>query len=219
MSKLSLKALSRDGKSADSLRAASLVPAVVYGHKFGNTPVAFAYNDFAKAYKEAGHSVVISLSVDGKDESVLVKEVQRHPVSGRVQHADLLVLVATERVTAKIALEFTGDAPVKRDGGVVNFALHELEVKCFPKDLVKSFRVDLSKLDKIGAVVHLKDLGLSQETYHVSLDQDAALAVAAAPKKHEEEEAPAATAAVAAPAEGAAPAADAKDAKKEEPKK
>lgn len=207
MSKLILNALDRAGKSVDTLRAASLVPAVVYGHKFGNKPVAIAYSDFAKAFKEAGYSVVVTLVIDGKEESVLVKDIQRHPVSGRFQHVDLFALVATERVSAKVALKLVGEAPAKRDGAVIDLTLHDIEVRCLPKDLVKEFAVDATKLEKIGDILHVKDLGIDMEKYHLTIALDAAVVAAHQPKKVEEET-PVAAAATAAPADGSAPAAD-----------
>lgn len=220
MEKLLLNAQDRAGKSADSLRTAGLVPAVVYGHKFGNKPLALPYNDFSKVFKEAGYSVVITLVVEGKEESVLVKDIQRHPVSGRFQHADLFALVATERVSAKIAIKVIGEAPAKREGAVIDMVLHDVAVRCLPKDLVKEFTVDLSKLAKVGDIIHVRDLGLDLEKYHLEIELDAAVVAAHQPKKVEETVtvAPSAVPVVgAAPAEGEEAAAA--DAKKEPAKK
>ena len=203
MSKIVLSTQDRGGKSVDALRTAGFVPAVVYGHKFGNKSVAIGYNEFVKAFKEAGYSVVITLTVDGKEESVLVKDIQRHPVSGRFQHADFFALVATERVTAKVALKMVGEAPAKREGAVIDLNLHDIEVRCLPKDLVKEFSVDVSRLEKVGDILHVKDLGIDQEKYHLSISLDAAVVAAHQPKKVEEET-PVATAA---PTDGSAPAA------------
>ena len=221
MANIVINAQDRAGKSADTLRTAGFVPAVVYGHKFGNKTVALAYNEFFKAYKEAGYSVVLTLSLDGKEESVLIKDIQRHPVTGRIQHADLFALVATERVTAKVALHLSGDAPTKRDGAVIEQSLHDLEVRCLPKDLVKEFSVDLSKLEKIGDILHVQDLGLDLEKYHLTIDLDAAVVAAHQPKKVEETVATAAAApaAGATPAAGAAPAPEAKAAPKKKDEK
>lgn len=113
---------------------------------------------------EAFYSSVISLSVDGKKEDVLLKALQRHPAKPRVMHADFQRIVAGQKVTVHVPLHFIHEdtcVGVKQEGGMVFRNLPEVEVSCLPKDLPDFIEVDLLEL-KVGQSLHLADLKLPE---------------------------------------------------------
>ena len=82
MEKLSLNSVVRTGEGRiKDLRASKKIPAVVYGHKFKPVSVALDYSEFLKTYRVAGQTHIIKLSIDGKNQDVIVHEVQYHPVT------------------------------------------------------------------------------------------------------------------------------------------
>jgi len=149
------------GNHAKKLRTEFLIPAVVYG--LGNPSVSLEvdYNSFVKLFKAAGETTLISLNFDGKSKKVLIKEIQKDPVSGKVIHASFLEVNLKVKIKAMIPVVVTGEeeSPVLKSGaGVLNLIKHEIEVEALPTDLPHEFTVDVSKLENIGDEVKVAAL-------------------------------------------------------------
>lgn len=155
------------GKKVKTLRHAGTLPAVIFGGKEDSTPIELAANEFKKVYAQAGESTLFDLEIDGKNEKVLVSEVQHDPL-GKLLHADLRRVLASEKITAAIPLVIEGESrPVKSGEGVLLTLLPELEVECLPQDLPHEIKVDLSPLTEVGQGVTVSQLPIDQEKVKV----------------------------------------------------
>jgi len=145
------------------LRRTSKVPGIVYGGDIAAQAIEVDHNDLLlKLKKEAFHSSIISLVVDGKKEAVLLRDYQVHAYKPLVHHIDFQRVDATHELHIKVPLHFINDeiAPgVKLNGGLVNHVITEVDVHCLAKDLPGFIEVDLSAL-KIGDSIHLSQLKL-----------------------------------------------------------
>ncbi|MDH1265330.1 50S ribosomal protein L25/general stress protein Ctc [Pseudomonas sp. GD03944] len=168
------------GASRRLRRNANLVPAVIYGGEKAPVSISLIAKDLAKLLEnEAAFSHVLSLSVDGKKEDVLIKALQRHPAKGFVLHADFIRVVAGQKLTAHAPLHFINEATsvgVKK-GGEVLHSLSEVEVSCLPKDLPEFIEVDMAKVE-VDQTVHLSDIKLPKGVELVALAHGSDLPVA-----------------------------------------
>jgi len=145
------------------LRRAGTVPGIVYGGEAAPIAIETNHNDLLlKLKKEAFHSSIISLVVDGKKEQVLLRDTQVHAYKPLVLHVDFQRVDATHELHVKVPLHFINEenSPgVKLNGGLVNHVLTEVDVHCLAKDLPGFIEVDLGAL-KIGDSIHLSQLKL-----------------------------------------------------------
>lgn len=206
MSTIALDAKAREvaGKKVADLRAAELIPAVLYGDQIKNINITVEKNKFLKAFEKAGTSTLIDLSIDGKAPvKVLIYDYQNEPVKGDITHVDFYQIREDRKLTTTIHLEFFGEAPaIKEFHGILVKNIHEVEVSCLPKDLVSKIDVDLSVLKTLTDAIHVKDLVLPAGIELVSPGEEV---VAKVTLIKEEVEAPVVTPEATAAAAGATP--------------
>ena len=149
------------GKGASRrLRHEEKFPAVVYGA--GKDPVSLTldHKKFLHSLEnEAFYSHILTLNVGGKDEQVVLKDLQRHPAKIAVMHADFLRVSANEKLHMHVPLHFTNaDAcPGAKEGGLITHSISEIEIACLPKDLPEFLEVDLSSLE-LDNSLHMSDI-------------------------------------------------------------
>ncbi len=164
MSDLILNASTRTmlGKKTKSIRSSGHIPAVLYGHGVASKPLTVSAGDFSRIFKKAGESTLLDLVVDDNAPTkVIVKDVQRHPLTNAIIHADLHQVKMTEKLRAEIVLRFTGEsAAVKELGGVLVKSLDHVKVETLPADLVPEIAVDISMLRTFDDLIHVKDLAV-----------------------------------------------------------
>ena len=181
---------------ARKARAAGQVPGVVYGH--GEEPVAVAVDlrEFQTALRaHKGGNALVSLKVDDKEYTALVRDAQYDPVSYAVLHLDFQQISLTETVEVEVEVHATGlAAGVKDGGGVLEMIERTVEVRCLPTAIPDSIDVDVTAL-QIGESIHVRDLKF--ENVVILTDPDTTLITIVAPTV--EEVAPTADAAIAAP--------------------
>lgn len=149
------------GNHAKKLRTEFLVPAVVYGLGNPSINLEIGYNDFVKLYKEAGETTLINLKFDNTSKKVLVKDIQKNPVSGKVIHVSFLEVNLKAKISAMIPVVVVGEevSPVLKSGtGILNLIKQEIEVEALPTDLPHEFTVDVSKLENIGDEITVSSL-------------------------------------------------------------
>jgi large subunit ribosomal protein L25 len=133
------------------LRRAGRVPGIIYGGEAKPQSIEFDHNDlWQHLRKEAFYSSVLNLDVDGAQQICLLRDVQRHPFRQMILHVDFQRIDATHAIHQKVPLHFINAdiAPgVKRDGGMIQHVVTELNVKCLPKDLPEFIEVDLKDLE------------------------------------------------------------------------
>jgi large subunit ribosomal protein L25 len=187
--------LRRDGK----------VPGIVYGGKDQPQVIELDHNALVlQLRKEAMHSSILTLVVDGQKQQVLLRSVNMHPWRQQVQHVDFQRVLADQKIHMKVPLHFVNAeaaTAVKFGGALVTHVLNELDVSCLPADLPKFIEVDLKDI-QVGQTIHVSDLVLPKGVEAVQRAENPAVAIAQLPRAAaaEEETAEAAPAASAVPA-------------------
>ena len=168
------------------LRRAKKVPAIIYGGSVAPEMVELDHNDLILSLaKEAFHSSVITLKVDGKPQTVLLRDAQMHAYKRQVLHADFQRVDTTHAVHQKVPLHFINAeaAPgVKLAGGTVSHAMNEVDVTCLPQDLPAFIEVDLKDL-QAGQTLHVSQLVFPQGVKPVMHGSDDPVVVAITAKK------------------------------------
>ena len=151
------------GASRRLRRLADKAPGILYGGDREPVPLAIAYRELGKVMQEeAFFSQIVHLQVGDKTQACVLRELQRHPATDRVQHIDFLRIREDVAMHLHVPLHFINEdrcVGVKLGGGRLAHNLIEVEVRCLPKDLPESIEVDVEALD-VGASLHLSDLKL-----------------------------------------------------------
>jgi large subunit ribosomal protein L25 len=152
----------RKGKAASRrLRREGRVPSTFYGPKRSAISLELDAKEFASKVSDLEGSHLIRLSSQAPELSgrvALVREVQHHPVSGAVLHADLYEVDLAKKLSIKVPLHFVGKAiGVTQQGGILQPILREVEVECLPMDIPDYIEVDVSALG-IHDTLHVGDL-------------------------------------------------------------
>lgn len=117
---------------------------------------------------------MFDLSVDGKSETVLVKEVQYDHLGIEVLHVDFARVSLNEKVTVTVPLELKGDPKGEAEGGVMQQLVADLEVECVVTDIPEAIRHNVSDMG-LDSVLHLKDIKLPDGVVALQ-DEDLVLA-------------------------------------------
>ena len=164
------------GASRRLRRLTGEVPAIIYGGKKDAEKISILHKDITKALEnDAVYSSIISLSIDGKAEDTIIKDIQRHPAKQIILHMDFLRVSKTTKLQTRVPLNFINEdtcVGVKLGGGLIAHTMTDIEVSCLPKDLPESIDVDMAEID-VGQIVHLSDLTLPDGVESVSLSQGA----------------------------------------------
>ncbi|MBL8523116.1 MAG: 50S ribosomal protein L25/general stress protein Ctc [Betaproteobacteria bacterium] len=203
--KIAIKAEVRKAQGTGAsrrLRRADKVPGIVYGGGKDATVVELDHNDlFHKLKLEAFHASILDMSIDGKSEQVLLRDVQMHAWKQNVLHVDFQRVSADKKLHMKVPLHFINAdvAPgVKLSGGIVSHIINELDISCLPKDLPEFIEVDLKDL-AAGHSIHISNLkmpaGVESVALHRGDDQSVATIIIPRAVAAEEEAAPAVSAA------------------------
>ena len=188
-----MKATKREilGKKVEGLRQQGLLPAVVFGKETGSIPITLDHKEFLEVYKEAGESSLIDVQI-GKQKpiKVLVTEVDIHPVSDEILHANLHAVSLTKKATATIPIELVGKSSIVESGeGMLLKLLNEVEVEALPQDLPPELKLDISSLTEIDQSLSVKDLPVDHEKVEIKQDaKDLVVKVEHAEMAEEEEE-------------------------------
>jgi len=173
--------------AARKLRATGRIPAVIYGRAMQTRQVSVNPQDLDKLLHStgAGLNTLIDLQLEGAEQQVLLKALQRDPVHGAFLHADFYQVDLSQAVVVSVPLRVVGRAPgVELGDGILDLPLREIEIACLPTAIPDHIEADVSEL-QIGQSLHVSELHLPEGA---ELRTDAALAVAlvAAPKVEEE---------------------------------
>jgi large subunit ribosomal protein L25 len=200
------------GKAAiRDLKKSGMIPAVVYG--LNEPPVAIAISPKVVARviaSDAGMNSVMFLQREGTDikRHVIIKDLQRDPITSRLRHVDFMRVDMTLKVRVKVPVRLVGTSiGVKSMGGVLDFAHREIEIECLPSIIPAHIDVDISNL-AVGDSIRFEQLTLGP---NVVISGDAHQVVCSVHGKAAEEE-------VAAPVAAAAEPEVAKKGKKEDKK-
>ena len=198
MRQLELEVSKRDikGKKVRFLRRSGLVPCNIYGHGIDSMPVQVEAHKLSQVLHSAGGTDLISLKMKGDNApgKVLIREVQRNPMTGEPMHVDFYQVNMAEKLNAEVPLVFTGEAPALKLKNVsLMHALTSLHIEALPDDLPHNIEVDISSLEQPEDALHVKDLRISDKIT-VLTDPDQMIIKVAEVRKAMVEEAPVAAA-------------------------
>lgn len=169
------------GKEAvKRMRRRGRIPAVIYGHTFGSMPVSVDERSFkALMRREKGLHGLLTLKLGGAEESehtVVVKELQRHPIKDHILHVDFQRIRSDEKLHAVVSLRFAGEPVGVKSGGILQHYLYEVTVECLPKDLPEEIEVDISGLN-LKQNLRVSDLPRLPEVAYVNSPEEIVAAV------------------------------------------
>ena len=155
-----------EGKSSSrQLRRAGSVPAVIYGGKEEPLRISILEKDIAKASEIPGFATqILSVSISGKEQNVIVKEIQRHPATERVLHADLMRVDPDTKISISVPVRFINEEScvgVKMHGGAISRLINDIDITCLASNLPEYIEVDVEALD-IGDSIFLSALNLPE---------------------------------------------------------
>jgi large subunit ribosomal protein L25 len=175
---------------ARRLRASGRVPAVCYGRgakSLGISLDPLALDQLLKG-STAGLNTLIALQVEGGGEyhgkPMLVKELQRDPVSRQILHADLYAVNLQEAIQVSVPIHLEGSPEGVKMGGILDQTLREVELECMPQAIPEELRLDVSEL-LVGQSLHVRDLSVPEGATLLS-DLDLSVVTVATPAVEEE---------------------------------
>lgn len=166
MSKLELEVSKRNitGKKVRFLRRGGLIPGIIYGHGISSIPVQVDIRKLSHLLSKAGGTDLINLKFKNEDSPtrVLIRDIQRNPLTGDPIHVDFYQVKMTEKLKAEVPLVFVGEAPALKLKNVsLLHALTSLHIEALPDDLPHNIEVDISGLEKPEDALHVKDLKIN----------------------------------------------------------
>jgi len=149
--------------AARNLRRAGIIPGVLYGRDQDTMSVQINEQTFKRFLRANGENMLIDLNIDEYGtETVLIKELQRHPVKRSLVHADFIRISLDELVIAPVPITLVGSPPGVQEGGVMTFLLRQISVSCLPLLIPEEIQVDISEMN-IGDTIRVADLDLGEE--------------------------------------------------------
>ena len=151
------------GKGASRrLRRDGKVPGVIYGS--GKDPIALTTDHNKLLHhleEEAFYSHILTVTLDGKAEKVVLKDLQRHPAKPRILHVDFMRVGANDSIHMQVPVHFINEeiSVGVKSGGLVSHLMNSIEIICQAKDLPEYLSVDIANLEE-GASLHLSDVVL-----------------------------------------------------------
>lgn len=137
------------GKNASRrLRREGMIPAILYGGDSSNVPLTLKKLDvFMILRSDTGENTVFQVSFDSEIRDVMIKELQRDPVTDEILHADFIHIAMDKAIRVSVPVVSVGEAVgVKTEGGFVDFITREVEIECLPKDIPEQIEIDMSGL-------------------------------------------------------------------------
>ena len=165
-----------EGKSANrNLRRSGYIPGVLYGGKEEPKKISIMEKDIVKANEIAGFATqILQITMEGKDVDVVVKEIQRHPATSRILHADFMRVDPDSKITLVVPIRTLNDENcigVKVSGGQVNHLINDIEISCLASNLPEYLEIDVQEMD-IGDTVSLSEIKLPEGVEITILQQD-----------------------------------------------
>jgi len=199
-----VKRQERGKNEANRLRAAGRIPAVVYGARSEGqipvaTPIAVDPRTVLRIlHSESGANTLISLTVDGAESRVMVKEYQLDPITHQLLHADFYQLAMDKAITVTVPVILRGEPRgVKLQGGLLDFVTREIQVQCLPTDIPEHIDLDVAELT-LNQSIRVRDLAQDAKWKPVT-DAETMLVHVVMPKAEESAQAGAEAAAPATP--------------------
>jgi large subunit ribosomal protein L25 len=179
------KARTKTGKGASRrLRSAGRLPVIFYGPDTDPIMLSVDSSGLKKMLKgRSAENIIFDLRIDSNGASqtkkVMIKEIQRDPVTRDYLHVDFYEISMGKEIEANIPIQLINTPVGVTNGGVLEHARRELTVSCLPRDLVEMIDVDVSGLD-IGDTLHIRDIVLPPGVKSIE-DEDLTIATVGSP--------------------------------------
>lgn len=175
--KIAAEKRTKTGTSASKqARAAGKLPAVIYGRQVESLPVLIDLKDFEDTIRKVGSNGVFTLSVDGEDYTVFVKETSSFALTPKLYHVDLQAFTAGEKVVMTIPVYVEGEEKILE--GNVTQSISELEIEVAPEEAPTNFTIDVSKL-VIGDSLTVADIEMPEGAVLITEPEETVLSVVA----------------------------------------
>jgi large subunit ribosomal protein L25 len=142
-------------------RKSGRVPAQLYGKEIAPMSIFLDGDDFATVARHVTESMIIDLNLEGKKYPVLMKEIQKETLSGEILHIDFNLIGHGQKLHVRVPLHLVGTAKGVLDGGILEHAIHDIEVECEPDSLPEKIDIDISGLEANHAL-HLRDIAIPE---------------------------------------------------------
>ena len=168
MEQIELEVTDRDvlGKKVRFLRRNGITPVHLFGHDVKSLALQCDTAQLQHVLAQAGQTRIIDLHLEqGKrPRSVMVREIQKNPITGNLLHVDLYQVRTTEKIRVEVPIVLVGEAPaLKSRENMLTHDLNSLTIECLPTQMPDSIEVDLSSLTEADQAIRVKDITLGEE--------------------------------------------------------
>ena len=179
-------------KTREIRREDSMVPAIIYGNEEESKNIKLKLNELTKASEnELFYTQVLKILLEGNEEKVVLKELQREPVKGKFLHADFQRVSRKTKLKVVVPFRFNGEEDcegVKTDGGVLAKAISEIEIACLAGNIPEAIEIDIANL-MLNEAIRLSDINLPEGAEIPGFDEENdQMIVSVNPQRAEEEE-------------------------------
>ncbi|MGO1580739.1 MAG: 50S ribosomal protein L25 [Peptoniphilaceae bacterium] len=165
MSEMKLNLVKRDEKGknkVDKLRENQMIPGVIYSKGNEAMPVSALEKDLIKVYHHAGTSNIVSVNIDGNEQKIIFKEIQKHHYKNRILHFDMYLIDMSEKIRVSIPVVLEGRDSIKVQPSVLLQLIDEIEIECLPGNLPSEAIVNVEDLN-YGDSVTIADLDIAKD--------------------------------------------------------
>ena len=178
-------------KTREIRREDSMVPAIIYGNEEESKNIKLKLNELTKASEnELFYTQVLKILLEGNEEKVVLKELQREPVKGKFLHADFQRVSRKTKLKVVVPFRFNGEEDcegVKTDGGVLAKAISEIEIACLAGNIPEAIEIDITNL-MLNEAIRLSDINLPEGAEIPGFDEENdQMIVSVSPPRAEEE--------------------------------
>ena len=179
-------------KTREIRREDSMVPAIIYGNEEESKNIKLKLNELTKASEnDLFYTQILKILLEGQEEKVVLKELQREPVKGKFLHADFQRVSRKTKLKVIIPFRFNGEEEcegVKTDGGVIAKAISEIEIACLAGNIPEAVEIDITNL-MLNEAIRLSDITLPEGAEIPGFDEENdQMIVSVNPPRAEEEE-------------------------------
>ncbi|MCZ6544118.1 MAG: 50S ribosomal protein L25 [Chloroflexi bacterium] len=185
---LTLEKRSILGKKVKRLRREGLVPGNVYGRGLESVSVQAPLVEVQKVFRSVPRNSVVQVQITGekKTRAVVLRKVDRNPLTGEVRHVELYEVDLTRLIQSPALIVFTGQSEAVAEGGTMVQSLDTLMLEALPMDMPAELEVDLSILSAFGDAIHVGEVRLPANVRALA-DASTQVVTVVAPRVEEEE--------------------------------
>ena len=171
----------------NELKRNGTVPGTIYGKGIDNQAISISLKQLTRTFQVHGSRGLFSLEIDGDSGlMVVVREVQRNPITGHIIHVDFWKVRLDEKITSTVGVSIIGEEEIMKKGGILQSGAKEIEISCLPQDIPETLVYDIAALE-IGDKVTVADLQVPPAV-EILTDLETMVATVLAPSKATDEE-------------------------------